>query len=149
MGSCCVDGCYALLSNMNTELTPTREELNKISGIVISSAIEVHRHMGPGLLESIYQQCLIFELRSRDLRVAERVPVKLQYKTYILNKDFFLDLVVEDTVLVELKSIDGMSPVHDAQLLSYLKLTGKRLGLIINFNVPLLKEGIRRMVHNF
>jgi GxxExxY protein len=138
-----------LHSSMNAEIGISREELNKISGHVISSAVEVHRHMGPGLLESIYQHCMVRELKSRELRVDQLVPVKLQYKSYMLNKEFFIDLLVEKEIIVELKSVDCIDTVHEAQLLSYLKLTDKRVGLLINFNVPLLKEGIRRMVNKY
>jgi len=105
--------------------------------------------MGPGLLESIYQNCLVAELRLRDLCVEQMVPVKLHYKSIPLEKVFLIDLLVEREIILELKAVEGIDPLYEAQLLSYLKLTDKRLGFIINFNVPLLKDGLKRMVHNF
>lgn len=126
-----------------------RETLNQLSHVVISGAIEVHRQMGPGLLESIYQECLMAELRMRNVRVSQLVPVSLSYKSLLLDKAFIIDILVESEIIVELKSVEELLDVHEAQLLSYLKLTKKRLGLLINFNVPLLKNGIKRMVHNF
>jgi len=134
---------------MKSELLATREKLNQLSNVILSSAIEVHRHMGPGLLESIYQNCMVMELRSRGLRVDETVPVRLYYKSTALDKTFLIDLLIENELILELKAVDEIAPVHEAQLLSYLKLAEKRLGLLINFNVPLLKEGIKRLVHNF
>jgi GxxExxY protein len=133
---------------MNTETLPTRDQLNQLSGAIISSAIEVHRQMGPGLLESIYQYCLITELRSRSIRVDEAIPIQLHYKTATLDKRFVLDLLVDNEVILEIKSVDEIAPIHEAQLLSYMKLTKKRLGLLLNFNVPLMKEGIKRIALN-
>ncbi len=122
-------------------------DYNKISSEIIASAIEVHKQMGPGMLESVYEDCMIFELRSRDLNIQAQVKQPLVYKGSILNKHFFLDLLVEDKVVVELKSVENILPVHEVQLVTYLKLTDKRLGLLINFNEPVLKQGIRRKIN--
>lgn len=105
--------------------------------------------MGPGLLESVYQHCMVKELRSRNLKVYTLVQVPLHYKGEMLNKDYIVDILVEDEIILELKAIEGILPVHEAQLISYLKLANKRLGFLINFNVPLLKNGFKRFVNNF
>jgi GxxExxY protein len=123
------------------------EELNSLSSIILTSAITVHREMGPGLLEGIYQYCLVDELLSRGLAVKKSVMVPLHYKTKPLNKDYIMDLLVEDEIILELKSVEGLLKVHEAQLISYLKLADKRLGFLINFNVPLLKDGFKRFVN--
>lgn len=122
-------------------------ELNQISGVVVSSAIKVHSVLGPGLMESVYERCLLYELKKRGLRVASQVPLPVAYEGIRIDAGYKLDLLVEDAVVVELKATrEGITELHKAQLLTYLKLTGKKLGLIINFNVVHLKEGIRRMV---
>lgn len=123
--------------------------LNRLSSIILNAAITVHKEMGPGLLETVYQQCLARELRSRELNVAEMVPVPLKYKGTPLNKDYIIDILVEDEIILELKAIEGILPLHEAQLISYLKLSNKRLGFLINFNVPLLTLGFKRYVNNF
>jgi GxxExxY protein len=127
----------------------TRDELNHISGIILNASIIVHREMGPGLLESVYQHCLIKELTSRALNVKTSFPIPLLYKGEALDKDYCIDLLVEDEIIVELKATDGIAPIHEAQLLSYMKLSNRRLGLLINFNVVLLKDGFRRLVYKF
>jgi GxxExxY protein len=126
-----------------------KQAMNEIAATILDAAISVHREMGPGLLESVYQPCLAKELSTRGLQVATGVPVPLYYKGELLNKDFIIDLLVEGEIVVELKAVDVLLPVHDAQIISYLKLTGKRLGFLINFNVPLLKQGFKRFVNNF
>ena len=103
--------------------------------------------MGPGLLESVYDHCMIAEMRNQGLQVLTDVPVPLYYKGEALDKDYVIDLLVEHEVVVELKAVEGILAVHQAQLLSYLKLSNKRLGLLINFNVVLLKHGIKRLVN--
>ena len=123
--------------------------LNHFSAVILDSAITVHKTMGPGLLESVYQHCMINELRSRDLYVSSKVQVPLFYKGTELNKDYVIDVLVEEEIILELKSVEGILPVHKAQLLSYLRLTNFRLGFLINFNVALLKQGFHRFVHNF
>jgi len=113
---------------------------------IISSAIEVHRALGPGLLESAYQACLCRELQLHNLSFREQVELPVIYKDVKLGCGHRIDFIVEEKVVVELKAIDGIQPVHHAQLLTYLRLSGLRVGLLINFNVPVLKDGIRRLV---
>ena len=122
------------------------EELNKITEAIIGAAIKVHRVLGPGLLESAYQECLCRELALRQIPFQRELPVPVRYEGVLLDCGYRLDLVVADSVIVELKSIEQLNGIHEAQLLTYLKLSGKRVGLLINFNVPLLKEGIIRRV---
>ena len=118
---------------------------NHVTEAVIGSAIEVHRALGPGLLESAYEACLAYELGRRGLRVERQKPVPLTYGSVRLDCGYRADLVVEDRVMVELKSVDRLEPIHEAQLLSYLKISGLSVGLLINFNVKMLKAGIRRI----
>jgi GxxExxY protein len=127
----------------------TRDELDRLSSIILDSAITVHKEMGPGLLESVYQHCLITELRFRGILIDSLVPVPLSYKGNLLQKEYIIDLLVEDEIILELKSTDGLIPIHESQLISYLKLADKRLGFLINFNVPILKQGFRRFVNKF
>ena len=126
-----------------------QERYNQLSKELLDASITVHREMGPGLLESVYELCLLKELRLRKIHVEHQVPVPLFYKGEDLNKDYRIDLFVENEIVVELKAVDCILPVHEAQIISYLKLTDKRLGFLINFNVPLLKEGFRRFANNF
>jgi GxxExxY protein len=119
---------------------------DEISKIVIGAAIEVHRHLGPGLLESVYQQCLARELSLRNIEFETEKPVPINYKGVKLDDGYRLDFLVEKKVIVELKAIEKLIPLFDAQLLTHLKLMECKLGLIINFNVPLLKDGIKRIV---
>lgn len=132
-----------------TNTSVEREALNKIASVILDAAIAVHREMGPGLLESVYQHCLVAELRKRTIRVDTMVPVQLHYKGEALNKDFVIDLLVENEIILELKASETILPVHEAQLISYLKLADKRLGFLINFNAPLLKHGFKRIVNKF
>jgi GxxExxY protein len=127
----------------------SREEINKLSKIILDASIDVHREMGPGLLESIYELCLSDELNSRGLHTENQVSIPLLYKGKELSKDFRIDILVENTIILEIKSVESILPVHEAQIISYLKLTDKRLGFLINFNVALLKHGFKRFVHNF
>lgn len=127
----------------------TTAELNTLSKQILDSAIAVHKEMGPGLLESVYQHCLTREFFLRGIDYASLVPIPLIYKGQILNKDYVIDILVEDEIILELKAIEGTLPIHEAQLISYLKLAEKRLGFLINFNVPLLKQGFKRFVNNF
>ncbi|HOF18522.1 MAG TPA: GxxExxY protein [Phycisphaerae bacterium] len=121
-------------------------EINDITGAVIGAAIEVHRQLGPGLLESAYESCLHHELVHRGLKVERQKPLPVLYKTVRLDCGYRLDLVVEDCVIVELKSVERLEPIHKAQVLSYLKLSGCKVGLLINFNVEALVEGVQRVV---
>jgi GxxExxY protein len=113
---------------------------------IIGAAIEVHRELGPGLLESAYDTCLCYELKQRNFNVACQVPLPVRYKGVILDCGYRIDALVNDLVVVELKSVEDITDLHRAQLLTYLRLTGKRVGLLMNFNVPVLKDGIVRMV---
>jgi GxxExxY protein len=126
-----------------------KEQLNHFSRQILDAAIAVHKEMGPGLLEAVYQQCLVKELTLRNIKVNTMVPIPLQYKGHTLNKDYIIDILVEDEIILELKSIEVILPVHEAQIISYLKLANVRLGFLINFNVPLLKNGFKRFVNNF
>lgn len=127
----------------------SREELNKLSKIILDSAIEVHRELGPGLLESVYEICLFKELRNRNLFVQRQLELPVKYKNEILDADFRIDLLVNEEIIIELKAVDELAPVHEAQILIYMKLANKRLGFLINFNVPKLVDGFRRKVLNF
>jgi GxxExxY protein len=113
---------------------------------IIGAAIEVHRHLGPGLLESAYETCLCHEFELRGIAFKSQVALPVQYKRLKLDCGYFMDLVVNDNVVLELKSVEHILPVHEAQLLTYLRLSKKRVGLLINFNVPILKSGITRRV---
>ena len=126
-----------------------RERLNEIGGIILDAAITVHRELGPGLLESAYQIALKRELELRGLKVRAKVPVELIYKEIPLGKAYEIDLLVEDEVVIENKSCEGITPIFLAQVITYLRLYNKNLGYLINFNVPLLKDGFKRIVHNF
>jgi len=120
--------------------------INDLSSAIIGAAIEVHRTLGPGLLESAYEQCLAQELSLREIPFERQKPVRVHYKGIQLDCGYRLDLLVAGIVVVEVKAIDALLPIHQAQLLSYLKLGGWKLGLLINFHVPLLREGIKRVV---
>ena len=121
---------------------------NELAKIVVDFCLKIHKTLGPGLLESVYERCLAYELEKRGLHVARQVPVAIRYDNIQIEAGFRMDLVVDQAIVVEIKSIDRLLPVHEAQLLTYLKLSGYRLGLLINFFVPRLKEGLRRIVHS-
>ena len=121
-------------------------DLNEITGQIIGAAIEVHRAVGPGLLESAYEACLCHELTLRRVAFERQKPLPVEYKGVKLDCGYRLDLFVEGTVVVEIKAVETIQPIHEAQLLTYLKLGGWKLGLLINFNVPALKDGIRRRI---
>jgi len=127
----------------------TQEEYEKIAKLILDSAFEVHRELGPGLLESVYEICLLEELRKKGLTAKSQVKLPVFYKGTELDKDFYIDVLVEDSIIIELKSVEILLPVHEVQLLTYMKLSNINLGFLINFNVPLLKEGIRRKVNNY
>jgi GxxExxY protein len=134
------------LTDVDHGVAIERQE-NDISGKIIGAAIEVHRKLGPGLLESAYEECLCCEMSLRGIKFERQVPLPLNYKGVDLDCGYRLDLLVEDKVIVELKSIEALEPIHDAQLLTYLRLRNAWLGLIINFNVMMLKDGVRRLVN--
>jgi GxxExxY protein len=122
--------------------------INNISGRIVDAAMKVHSALGPGLLESAYEGCLVHELRKRGLQVANQVTLPVVYDGVQIDVGYRLDLLVERAVIVELKAVDKIAPIHQAQLLTYLKLSGHRLGLLLNFNVVRMKNGIKRMVNN-
>ena len=125
-----------------------RGELDQLTGRVVDSAIRVHSALGPGLLESAYEACLAHELRARGLGVIRQQPLPVVYRGVRVEVGYRLDLVVEDAVIVELKTVPKLLPIHDAQLLSYLRLSGHRVGFLMNFHVPRLLDGIKRMVNH-
>ena len=122
-------------------------DINKISGEVVDAAMHVHSALGPGLLESAYEACLKYELSSRGLQVLSQITLPVIYKGNIIDTGYRIDLLVEDEIVVELKSVENIIPIHEAQLLSYLKLSNKKIGLLINFNVLRLKYGIKRLAN--
>jgi len=124
------------------------EELNKITEAIIGAAIEVHRNLGPGLLESAYRECLRYELLQKGFEALQEVTLPLKYKDVQLDCGYRLDLLVNDAVIVEIKSVESLAGIHEAQLLSYLKISGGKVGLLLNFNVKMLKHGgIKRMAN--
>jgi GxxExxY protein len=123
--------------------------LNELTGTILAAAIEVHRILGPGLLESTYLACLQFELTARGLRFASQQPISINYKTLHLEAVYKMDLVVEDVVIVETKCVEALAPVHKAQLLTYMRLTNRPAGLLINFYVPRLMDGVKRVLNTY
>jgi GxxExxY protein len=124
-------------------------DINDITGTIIDCAIGVHKELGPGLLESSYEECLYYELVKRDIIVQKQKPLPLVYKEVKLEIGYRVDLLVENKVVVEIKSVEALNDVHLAQILTYLKLSKCKVGLLINFNVSLLRNGIRRVVNNY
>ncbi len=122
-----------------------RRRFNELSGMVIGLCIEIHRELGPGLLESAYEECLAYELSKAGLRFERQRPLPVKYKQVQLDCGYRLDFVVEGVLIVELKAVTELHPIHEAQLLTYLKLAKTSLGLLINFNVPVLKQGVKRV----
>lgn len=120
---------------------------NEISKIVFESALKVHKILGPGLLESAYEECLFYELKKSNLKVEKQKTLPLVYEEVMLDVGYRIDIIIEDKFIVEIKSVESLNDVHLAQLLTYLKLSDCKLGLLINFNVKLLKEGVRRVVN--
>ncbi len=127
----------------------TKERLNELGGNILDACITVHRELGPGLLESAYANALIREFQIRKVNVIAQVPIEMEYKGVLLGKVYVIDILVENEIILELKSVDKIEPIFKAQLITYLKLANKRLGYLINFNVPLLKQGFQRIVYNF
>lgn len=121
---------------------------NELSSKIIGAAIEVHKQLGPGLLESTYETCLAFELRQQGFLVQSQVPLPVVYKEIKLDAAYRLDIMVENRIVIEVKSVDELAPIHLAQMLTYLKLSGRKLGLLINFNVPKLVDGLKRVVNS-
>jgi len=125
------------------------EKLNKITETIIGVAINIHRALGPGLLESAYEACMVYDLVKAGLKVEQQKPLPIVYQGVKLECGYRLDLMIENKVIVEIKSVEKLLPIHQAQLMSYLKLSDCKVGLLINFNVKVLKNGIKRIVNNF
>jgi len=126
-----------------------KEEYNKLSKEILDASISVHKEMGPGLLESVYEACLEKELKLREITTKSQVRLPLFYRGEELSKDFRIDLLIDNEIIIEIKAVEIILPVHQAQIISYLKLADKRLGFLINFNEPLLKNGFKRFVNEF
>ena len=122
---------------------------NELTERVIGACIEIHRSLGPGLLESAYEECLCYDLSQAGIKFERQKPLPVRYKEVHLNCGYHLDLVIEQKLIVELKAVETLLPIHEAQLLTYLKLSGLTLGLLVNFNVPVLKSGIKRIANTF
>lgn len=126
--------------------SPVSQQRDPLTEQVIGAAIEVHRTLGPGLLESAYEECLCYELSQRGLVFQRQVALPVVYKTVELDCGYRIDLLVQERLIVELKTVEHLLPIHEAQLLTYMKLRGISTGLLLNFNVPLLKNGVKRLV---
>ena len=137
----------AINKSKNIKFAPIPEHTENVAKIILDAAYQVHTTLGPGLLESVYEECMAHELRLRNIKVVSQIAVPVVYKGVKIESGFRMDLLVEDAVIVEIKSSDGINPVHCAQLLTYLKLADKRLGLLLNFNVVHLRDGIKRIIN--
>ncbi len=126
-----------------------KTRLNQLGGIILDACITVHRLLGPGLLESAYVIALVKEFQLRGINARIQVPVEMEYKGTLLGKVYVIDILVEEEIILEIKSVERLEPIFKAQLITYLKLKDKNLGYLINFNVPLLKDGFIRIVHDF
>jgi len=127
----------------------TRQQLNELGALIIGAAIEVHKELGPGLLESVYEHCLLKELKNKGLKASTQVNLPIRYKGEKLDKYYSIDLLVEDAVIIELKCVEEVHPIHEVQIVTYMKLAEKRLGYLMNFNVPQMIQGITRKVNQF
>jgi GxxExxY protein len=127
----------------------SKTEYERIAKHIVNAAFEVHKELGPGLLESVYEVCLVEELRNRGLFVESQVKIPVIFKGKTLEKEFIVDLLVENCVIIELKAVENLLPVHEVQLVTYLKLADKKLGFLINFNVSLIKIGIHRKINGY
>ena len=123
------------------------KDIEEIGRNIVHSAIKVHKALGPGLLESVYQKCLAYELKKAGLGVSCEVPLPVKYEAVTIDVGFRIDMLVQQTVIIENKTVDKLAPIHEAQLLTYLKLTNLNLGFLLNWNVPLMRNGIKRMVN--
>ena len=126
-----------------------RYRYEQLATEIVDCCIAVHKEMGPGLLESVYEMCLMKEFEIRGIKAENQVFVPLEYKGYELSKEFKIDILVEDIIIIELKAVEILSPTSTAQIISYLKLADKRLGFLVNFNVPLMKHGLQRFVNKY
>ena len=133
---------------MNDEFPKISEDLNKISYTIIGLAIEVHKHLGPGLLESAYQECLYFEIKNEGLIVEKEKSLPIIYKGLKLEQGYRIDLLIENKLVIELKTVDNFTPVHYAQILTYLKLGKYPLGLLLNYNSKILRNNIKRFINS-
>jgi GxxExxY protein len=138
-------GCSGKVRGEAVGEQPIPESTDGVAKAIVDAAYAVHAALGPGLLESVYEACLIHELKKRALKVASQVTLPIVYDGMRLDAGLRLDMLVEDCVVVELKAVDTLLPVHQAQVLTYLKLTSHRLGLLINFNVPVIRQGVKRI----
>jgi GxxExxY protein len=145
LGICEQDRIRAFLKRRIVDQADPKQD-DPLTGRIIGAAIEVHRRLGPGLLESTYETCLCYELNFIGLKVKRQIPVPIVYRETKLDSGYRIDMIIEDEVIVEIKSVASLLPVHEAQLLSYLKHNGGGRGLLINFNVKLLKNGIKRLI---
>jgi GxxExxY protein len=136
-----------VVQRRDAESAEVAEDPNRISERIIGAAIEVHRHLGPGLLESAYEACLCRELTLRGLDYQRQEFIDVEYKGVLVRRAFRVDLIIQSAVFVELKAVEELTAIHQVQLLTYLRLSGKRLGLVINFNAPVLWRGVRRVVN--
>lgn len=132
---------------MRKDIKPIPDKTNQLATIIVDSALTVHRTLGPGLLERIYEQCLIQELTLRGIKVESQVALPIEYKGLHIDDALRIDVLVEKQVVIEIKAVETLLPVHEAQLLTYLRLSDNRLGLLINFNSPLIKDGIKRIAN--
>lgn len=133
-------------SQVQSGFKPVSKRTEQIARSVVDAAITVHRMLGPGLLESVYEVCLAYELEKRGHQVSKQLALPVVYETVKLEAGYRVDLLVDELVVVEVKAVDALAPVHEAQLLTYLRLSNGRLGFLINFNVAVLKQGLRRMI---
>ncbi|MBL0134483.1 MAG: GxxExxY protein [Chitinophagaceae bacterium] len=127
----------------------SNQELNRLGGQIFEACLEVHKELGPGLLESVYVFALLKEFEFRGIKAIQNISIPLTYKGQLTGKNYEMDILIEDEIIFEAKSVDIMHPVYQAQIISYLKLTGKKLGYLVNFNVPVIKDGFKRFVNNF
>ena len=134
---------------MSQRFAMEKERFEYLANQVFKAALEVHKTLGPGLLESVYEFSMIKELQMRKIGFQSQTKAPLFYKGHDTSKEFFIDILIKDEIILELKAAENFAPVHQAQLLSYLKLANKKMGFLINFNVPLLKDGFKRMVNNY
>ncbi len=132
---------------MNTNFEPISEELERLAKIAVNAAYQVHSALGPGLLESVYEVCMMYEFAKVGIQAERQLAVPVLYDGVLLDAALKIDILIEGTLILELKAVEQIAPVHKAQLITYLKLTNRRLGLLINFNVPVIKEGIKRIVY--
>lgn len=126
-----------------------KEERDKLTGEILDSCLEVHRNLGPGLMESVYEICLMKEFELRRIKARNQVKLPVVYKNFELDQDYRIDILVENEFIIELKSVETILPVHQAQIITYLKLADKRVGFLVNFNVQLLKDGFKRIIQGY